>query len=299
MASFTNATVRASVPDFYYEHIINTAVIDAVYSSTVMRGLMRNESLAGKPSDTMSFPSWPSLTASAVGETTDLSNTEIESGGVTITVGEIGVMTSLSDALNEDDIIAGLSEYGTQLGKAVSDKMDADSAALLGAFSNTVGSDATALSYATHIAALRALEARDVPGPYVSVYHPIQVGQLHADVERNGGSFWAAGTIGGDERFTRLRQGSGSLAGVPVYSTTNVPTGGTTGYYGGMFAANQALGFVAKRESRTEFERDASARLTEIVVTARYGVGELVDAWGQTVISDTTLSHNEPPTAGD
>lgn len=288
MAAFLNATVRASVPDLYYTSIIDTAVIDAVYSRTVMRGLMRSESLAGRPSDTMSFPSWPSLTATSVGETTDLTNTEIQSGGVTITVGEVGVMTSLSDTLNEDDIIAGLSEYGAQLGNALADKMDADSAALLGSFSNTTGDDATALTYADHISALRALEARDVPGPYVAVYHPVQVGQLHEDVAANGGAFWGAGVVGGDERFTRLREGS-DLTGVYIYSTTNVPTGGTTGYYGGMFAAGQALAFVAKREARTEMERDASARLTEIVVTARYGVGELVDEWGQTVISDTTL----------
>lgn len=294
MASFTNATVRASTPDLYYTSIINTAVIDAVYSRAVMRGLMRNESLAGRPSDSLSFPSWPSLTATSVGETTDLANTQITTSGVTITVGEVGVMTALSDTLNEDDILAGLSEYGAQLGNALSDKMDADSAALIGSFSNTTGDDTTGLTYAEFISALRALEGRDAPGPYVAVLHPVQVGQLHADVAANGGSFWAAGTQSNDERFSQLRQGAGTLAGVPIYSTTNViditiaGTPDTVGYYGGMFAGGQALAFVAKREARTEFERDASARLTEIVVSSRYGVGELVDEWGQTVISSTT-----------
>lgn len=290
MASFTLATTRTSANDLYYTDIVNTSVIDAVYSNTVMRGLVRNESLAGRPSDTMKFPSWPALTAASVAETTDLTNTEIATGGVSITVGEVGIMTSLTDALTEDDILRGASEYGDQLGKALADKEDADLAALVASFSNTTGVDTDSLTYADHIAALRALEARDAPGPYVAVYHPVQVGQLHNDVAANGGAFWGAGTQDNDSRFGAMRRGSyGVLASVAIYSSTNVPTGGLTGYFGGMFSP-AALAFVSKREARTEFERDASARLTEIVVSSRYGVGELVDAWGQTVISDTTTA---------
>lgn len=290
MASFTDATLRSTADDLYHANLLVGSVIQATYSATVMRGLVRNESLAGKSSDTYKFPSWPALTAASVAENADLANTEIATGGVTITVGEVGVMTSVSDALSEDDILNGLSEYGAQLGYALADKMDADLAALVGAFSNTTGSDADALTYADFIAGVRELDARDAPGEYVAVLHPIQIGQLHNDVATNGGAFWAAGTQRNDSLFGQMRRGSrGELAGVQVYGTTNTPTGGTTGYYGGVFSP-QALAFVAKREARVEFERDASARLTEIVATSRYGVGELVDAWGQTLISDTTAA---------
>lgn len=290
-ASFTNATTRTSADDLYYANLLTGSVIDATYSATVMRGLVRNESLAGKPSDTYKFPSWPALTAASVAETTDLANTQIATGGATITVGEVGIMTALSDALTEDDILAGLAEYGAQLGKALADKEDADLAALVASFSNVTGVDTDSLTYADFIAAVRELEARDAPGPYVAVLHPVQLGQLHNDVAANGGAFWGAGTQSNDSRFGQMRRDSrGELAGVNIYATTNVPTGGLTGYYGGIFSQGQALAFVSKREARTEFERDASARLTEIVVTSRYGVGELVDAWGQTVISDTTTA---------
>lgn len=288
--SFTNATTRTSANDLYYTDIVDPMVIDAVYSNTVMRGLVRNASLAGRPTNTLKFPSWPALTATAVAETADLANTQISTGGVSITVGEVGITIALTDVLTEDDILAGISDYAAQGGRALADKMDADLAALLGSFSNTTGSDADALTYADLIAGLRALEARDAPGPYVAVLHPVQVGQLHNDVAANGGSFWAAGTQSNDERFSQLRRGAGSIAGIDIFSTTNVPTGGTTGYYGAIFSRGQALAFVAKREARTETERDSSARLTEITVTSRYGVGELVDEWGQTLISDTTAA---------
>lgn len=288
-ASFTDATTRATADDLYHSDLLVGSIIDATYSTTVMRGLVRNESLAGKSSNTYKFPSWPALTAASVAETTDLANTEIATGGVTISVAEVGVMTAITDSLSEDDILSGLAEYGAQLGNALADKMDADVAALLAGFSNTTGDDTTALTYATFIGALRELEARDAPGPYVAVLHPVQIGQLHADVAANGGAFWGAGTQDNDSRFGQMRKGGrGEVAGVNIYSTTNVPTGGVDGYYAGMFSQGKAIAFVSKREARVEMDRDASARLTEIVATSRYGTGELVDAWGETIISDTT-----------
>lgn len=291
MASFTSATLTSTADDLYYTDIVETSITEAAYSNTVMRGLVKNGSLAGRPSDTLKFPSWPALTAASVAENADLANTAISTGGTSITVGEVGIMVAVSDTLEEDDILSGLAEYGRQGGRALADKMDADIATLVGAFSNTTGDDASALTYANFIAGLRELEARDAPGPYVAVLHPVQVGQLHNDIQTNGGAFWGAGTQDNDSRFGMMRRAArGEVAGVDIYSTTNTPTGGTTGYYGGIFSKGEALAFVAKREARVEFDRDASARLTEIVITSRYGVGELVDAWGETLISDTTAA---------
>lgn len=285
-ASFTNATTRTSADDLYLANVLDTQVIEANYSATVMRPLMRNYDLSGKPSDTAKFPRWPALTAASVAETADLANTQIATTSVTATVGEVGIMTTLTDALTEDDILAGVGDYGRQLGRALADKQDADSAALFSGFSNATGVTTGGLTTATILSAVAALAARDVPGPYVGVIHPTQMFQLQSEIAASSATIWASG---GDSRIGNANAYQGNLLGVEWYQSTNTPTNtrATVAVYdGAIFSANQALVFVSKRDARSEMERDASARATEIVVSSRYAVAELVDSYGQVLYSN-------------
>ena len=287
MASVTNATTRTSAAELTQTEVVDANDIEAAYSATVMRPLMRNFSLAGRPTNAANFPAWPALTAASVAETADLANTQIDTTEVAITVGEVGILITVTDALQEDDILAGLAAYGQQGGRALADKQDADSAALLSGFSNSTGTTAQALTQARFLAAIRALDGRDAPKPYVAVLHPVQFAQLSNDIVTNGGNIWAQGAGQGDSRFGSQGAMAGNFFGVNVYQTTNVPNDGTD-YSGGIFSQGQALVFVSKREARTEFERDVSFRLTEIAITARYGVAELVDSYGQKLLSGMT-----------
>lgn len=286
--SFTNATTRTSADDLYEASILDTTIIDAVYSMRVMAPLMRQYSLVGKPSNTAKFPRWPALTAASVAETADLANTQINTTSVTATVGEVGITIALTDALQEDDILAGVSAYGAQAGRALADKQDADAAALLSGFSNTTGVTTGGLTVAAFLGAIGALEARDAPGPYVAVLHPVQVHQLRTAMAASSAS-WVNNV---DDNRLGARPGTGFVGqwfGVDVYQSTNAPTNtrSTVAVYdGAIFARNQALVWVEKRAARSETERDASARLTEITVTSRYAVAELVDEYGQVLYSN-------------
>lgn len=285
MASFTNATTRTSADDLYLANVLDTQVIDAAYSAMVMRPLMRNYDLSGKPTDTAKFPRWPALTAASVAETADLANTQIATTSVTATVGEVGIMTTLTDALTEDDILAGVGDYGRQLGMALADKQDADSAALFSGFSNATGVTSGGLTVASILSAVAALAARDVPGPYVGVIHPTQAFQLQTAIAASSSTIWSRD---GADNIGNAASYMGRLLGVEWYQSTNVPTNTRTVavYDGAIFSANQALVFVSKRDARSEMERDASARATEIVVTSRYAVAELVDTYGQVLYSN-------------
>lgn len=287
MASFTNATTKASVATLSQTEVVDTNVIDAAYSSTVMRPLVRNASLIGKPSNRMDFPAWPALTAVSVAETADLVNTQITTTEVGITVGEVGILIAVSDVAQEDTTTQ-LAQYGRQGGRALADKWDSDMAALLAGHANTSGTTGTTLTQATFLAAIGALDARDAPKPFVAVLHPRQAQQLQNDIVTNGGNIWAQGGGQGDSRFGSLdRNFFGRFFNVDVYQSTNVPlvAGSPNSYQGAVFSQGQAHAMVVARETRTEFERDVSARLTEIAITARYGVGEIVDAYGQTIIT--------------
>lgn len=284
--SFTDATTRATADDLYYANILDSSVIDAIYSTRVMAPLVRNYSLAGKPSNTAKFPRWPALTAASVAETADLANTNIATTSVTATVGEVGITIAVTDALQEDDILSGLAEYGAQGGKALADKMDADSASLLSGFSNTTGVTTGGLTVDTFLSAIGALEARDAARPFVSVLHPVQWNQLAKDIASSTATIHSNNT---DMQVGTKPGYVGNWFGVDIFQSTNVPTNtrsATAVYDGAIFTRGQALVHVSKRDARSEFERDASARLSEITVTARYADAELVDEYGQVLYSN-------------
>lgn len=286
--SFTAATTRTTADDLYEASLLDSQIIDAVYSTRVMAPLMRNYSLVNRPTNTAKFPRWPALTAASVAETADLANTQINTTSVTATVGEVGITIALTDALQEDDILAGTAAYARQAGMALADKMDADSAALLSGFANTTGVTTGGLTVAAFLDAISALERRDAPGPYVAVLSPVQVHQLRQAMAASSAS-WVNNV---DDRRLGTNANAGFVGnwfGVDVYQSTNVPTNtrATVAVFdGAIFTRGQALVWIEKRAARSETERDASARLTEITVTSRYGVAELVDEYGQTLYSN-------------
>ena len=297
MASATNATLRSSIEDEFTHAslILEDMIIPAVYSATVMDPLITVRDISGMTTDTAVFPIDDAIAAASVAETSDLANTEIVPTKASIAAGEIGVMTSVSDVVQEDDIFANLDHYADQLARALADKWDADAAALLAGFSNTTDSGGTdaanALVLTDFLLALRDLESRDAEGPWNAVLHPVQYNNLAIDIHENGGAIWG-GDAPQDARIGQRRAFKGELLGTDVYTSTNVPTAtvNTNDVYSGAIFSKMAIARTVKRRARVELDRDASFRLTEIVVTGRYGVGELVDDWGQTIRSDQTAT---------
>lgn len=295
-ASATNATLRSSIEGDFTEAslILEDMIIPAVYSTMVMDGLITVRDIRAKKTDTVVFPIDPALAAATVAENADLTNTEIAPTNASIQAGEIGVMTTVSDVVQEDDIFASLDHYAEILTPAVTDKWDADAAALLGGFSNVTESGAdgvNAMVLTDFLLALRELESRDAMRPWNAVLHPAQWSNLAIDIHENGGSIFGGDTPQ-DARLGQQMAFKSDLFDTPVFTTTNVPTNtvNVNDVYEGAIFSKMALARVVKRSPRVELDRDASFRLTEIVVSARYGTGELVDDWGQTLRSDQTAT---------
>ena len=279
-----NETTLTSANDLTYAALINESVIDYARASIVIAPLVRQFSLEGRAGRVLDVPVWGSVSAGAVNEGTDLSNSALSTDKVTLTAGEVGVMITVTDLLAESDILANLDEYAQQLGLAVADKIDADLAALFAALNSAgaVGSTGVNLTDDNFLEALYTLEAADAPKPYHCMLHPRQWVDLRADIVTSTGVPYGASAA-----QEIVNSGfAGVLFGVNVYQTTNVPTANTGADRAGAMFSSEALGIVTKWPARTELQRDASLRATEIVVTACYGVGELVDAFGVPIITD-------------
>ena len=89
-----NETTSSTVSELYTE-IIQEALFVASEQS-LMRGLVKNYTIAGG-GKSVEVPIYANVSAAAVNEATDLSNTAINPTSVTITAAEVGIMTTLTD----------------------------------------------------------------------------------------------------------------------------------------------------------------------------------------------------------
>jgi hypothetical protein len=282
MASTTLTTATETV----YAKILTDQLVEAMYSVAVMDSLVRQESLVGRPSNSYSFPVWPTLTAASIAETADLASTAVDTTNVDIACTEAAaIRIDVTDRLAESSVVRDGMAFAAQGGKAVADLRDADLAALLGAFSNVTGTTTADLTEANILDALTALTNRDAPRPYVLVLHPQQVGDLRKALSTTTGvvqSNTSPDTLGGTSNGWEFNYYS-----IPVYATTNVPDANAAAdHAGALFSKGQALARVNKRDIRLRPQRDESLRATEYNITSVYGQGELVDGWGQSIITD-------------
>lgn len=280
------ATTTSTATETIYAKVLTNLMIDAVYSVAVMDSLVRQESLVGKPSNSLSFPIWPTVAAASIGETTDLTSTAVDTTAVDIACTEASsIRIDVTDLLAEASIVTEGARFADTGARAVADKRDTDLAALLGGFSTTVGTTTVNLSEANLLAAMTSLASADAPRPYVIVLHPQQVGDL-----RSALSTTTAVVQSGTDPASLGGTGAGlefMYYGFPVYASTNVPQANAgADWAGAMFSRGQALARVDKRPIRVRPQRDESLRATEFNITSVYGQGELVDTWGVSIITD-------------
>jgi hypothetical protein len=223
----------------------------------------------------------PAAAGASYTEGTGVSNTAIDSTDETATATAKGMMATITDELAEVTLFDSYSVFGAVLARSVLERFETDATALLDDFANTTGTAGVDTTWATLLEALNQLEQRDMVGNAVVVLDPAQVGDIRADIGTSGAALFGnsgmpapsmqEATLGGD---SGIRVGS-----TPVLQTSLVTTGG-----GAAFLSGVALGHYEIRSMRTEVDRDISLPGTEIVVTERYGLVEIRDVAGETIL---------------
>ena len=282
-----NETTSSTVSELYTEIVAEALFV--AQEQSIMRGLVRNYTIAGG-GKSVEVPIYSAVSAAAVNEATDLTNTAVNPSSVTITATEKGVMTTLTDLARNSAPRNVAGDIGKLFGEAIAKKIDKDLTALFGGFSTTVGSASTVMSASLIFQAVAKLRAAGVPGENLSaVIHP----QVAFDLKSGLTNTFANPNPGvGNEA---LRTGLvGQIAGVNIFETSNMTDSsdndpGTTGDYKGAVFHSDALGLAMMQDLKIETQRDASLRADEIVATAVYGVGELADSKGCEVEADSSI----------
>lgn len=276
MAAETTTTSQA---DSLFTSWVDDMIIEENRPYNVMRPFFRTRSkqLGASAFD---FPLLADAGAAGASYTegTGLSNTELTSTDETATATSKGMMATVTDEYAEISLWDAYSVFGAALARSVAERFETDATALIDDFANTTGTAGVATSAATLLEAVNQLEQRDQVGTPVGVLDPIQVGQVRQDVGTSGAAVLGTG-VGNSTLDATLAGFAFSWGGVNWYQTSLVTSTG-----GAVFLADLALGLYQVRPVRTELERDASLPGTEIVVTERYGMIEIRDVAGETIL---------------
>ena len=278
-----NESTSSTLSELYTEIVAEAQFV--AQEQSIMRNLVRNYAITGG-GKAVEVPIYAAVSAAAVSEATDLSNTAIDPSSVTITASEVGIMTTLTDLARNAAPRNVAADIGRLFGEAVAKKQDQDLIALFDGFSTAVGDGTTAINAAAIFNALSTLRGNALNiNDCAVVLHPKIAYDLKANLTNT-----FANANANDLANEALRSGFvGSLAGMRIFETSNMSNTGTAGDYKGGAFHRDALALAEMQGLKIETQRDASLRADEIVATAVYGVGEIHDSYGVELHHDSSI----------
>ena len=278
-----NETTTTTTSELFTEIVAEALFV--ANEQSVMRNLVRNYTIAGG-GKSVEVPIYGTVSASAVSEASDLSNTAVNPTSATITASEVGIMTTLTDLARNSASRNVAQDIGKLFGEAIAKKMDQDLTALFDGFSTSIGGGGTELTVDNIFKAVATLRQANVPMPYYGVFNPKVIYNVKKSLTNT-----FVNPNSGDLQNEAMRTGFiGTIAGVQIFESSNVDgTSDTDNCKGGIFSQD-ALGLAMMQDIKIETQRDASLRADEIVATAVYGVGELHDSYGIEMLNESVIN---------
>ena len=284
MAGSTTTTLNDLLPE-----IIQEAMFVASERS-IMRGLVKNYTLAAGQGKNVNVPIYPVQTAAAVTEGDEVTNTAVSTNTAQLIVSPVAIRTMLTDLARTSAASNVVADLGKLFGEAVARKMDTDLTALFSSLNAGQGDFSGQITAASIFAAVAKLKAAAVPTDgMVCVLHPSIAYDLKAALTTTGNTPFTSGAYS-EVSNEAMRMGYvGMLAGIPVYETSNIADNGTAGDIPGAVFHRDAFGLGMIGDIQIETQRRASFLGDDIVCSAYYGKGILQNNYGRFLAFDSSL----------
>jgi len=201
---------------------------------------------------------------------------------VDLTASEVGAKVILTDKLVRQAADNVFSMIGRQLGDGMARKKDSDVLALYTNLNDgtKLGATTKELTADNVAACISVAKANKFGSQLYILHHPNAVAALAASAAATASattseisSGWSA------DLLKNFYSGLRPLNGVSIFEDGNI-TADSNNDGIGVIADKSAMAALNSVETRTERQRDASLRATEVVMTADYGVFELDDTRG-------------------
>jgi N4-gp56 family major capsid protein len=269
--------------------LLPSIVAEALFvasEASIMRGLVRNYTLAPGQGKTVTVPIYPRQTATALTEATAGNQVQVATDSALLTVAEVGLYATVSDLsmmASSSNVVADL---GRLFGEAIARKMDSDILSNVSSFSAGVGSSSTTATAALLFQGIAKLRAAgyDTSNDCAIILHPNCAYDVLSAITNTFAN--PAGYAANDA----LKAGfMGTIGGVPVYQSSLVNDTGTAGDYNNVIVHKDALGLAMMKDVTIETQRQAALRGYDIVGSAIYGHGILNNAAGAYLQFDSSL----------
>jgi len=257
---------------------------------SIMRGLVKNYTLAPGQGKTVSVPIYPIQTAAVITEGNEVSDTTVSTNVADLTIGTVAIRTLLTDLARASAASNVVADLGKLFGEAIARKMDTDLTQLFYSLNAGQGDFSGQITAASIFAAVAKLKADAVPTEgMVCVLHPSIAYDLKAALTTTGNTPFTSGAFS-EVSNEAMRMGYvGMLAGVPVYETSNIANNGTAGDIAGAVFNRDAFGLGMIGDISIETQRRASYLGDDIVASAYYGTGILQNNYGRFLAFDSSL----------
>jgi N4-gp56 family major capsid protein len=284
MAGSTTTTLNDLLPE-----IIQEAMFVASERS-IMRGLVKNYTLAPGQGKNVNVPIYPIQTAAAVTEGNEVDNTAVSTNTAQLVVSPVAIRTLLTDLARVSAASNVVADLGKLFGEAIARKIDQDLTAKFSNLNAGIGDYSGQITAASIFNMVARLKADAVPTEgMVCVLHPAIAYDLKSALTAQGNTPFTAGAYG-DNANEAMRMGLvGMLAGIPVYETSNIANTGTAGDYAGAVFHRDAFGLGLIGDISIETQRRASFLGDDIVCSAYYGTGILQNNYGRYLAYDSSI----------
>ena len=216
---------------------------------------------------------------------------EIGMTTVDLTASEVGAKVILTDKLVRQSAPNVMSIIGRQLGDGMARKKDTDVLALYQNLNEGTLLGGTGPTYmkASNLQGIIAYAKANKFGSQLYIlHHPNAVAYLSKESAVVASSGSASVPEGwSQDLLSNFWSGLRPMNNVPIFEDGNI-TEDSGGDGIGVIADKSAMAALTSVDTRTERQRDASLRATEVVMTADYGVFELDDTRGAGVKFDVS-----------
>jgi len=205
---------------------------------------------------------------------------------VDLTASEVGAKIILTDKLVRQSSPNVMSIVGRQLGDGMARKKDTDVHALYSGLNGgtTLGANGTSMTLAFTAAAIAYSKANKFGTQTYILQHPNAVFDI-ANTAVTASTTYPVPKGWSEDLLGNFWSGLRPLNNVPIFEDGNLSTSSGDDAIG-VIADKSALAVLKSVDTRTERQRDASMRATEVVLTADYGVFELDDSRGAPLTFD-------------
>jgi hypothetical protein len=241
-----------------------------------------------KGEKSITVPKVAQMTAWSLTDGVDLGATEdIGMTTVSLTTAEVGLKVILTDKLVRQENQDVFRIVGRQMGDAMARKKDRDIIALFSALNGgtTLGAAASVLTLTLLSGCIAWAKNAKCPQPIVVVHHPYAIFDIMASAALTPVASTGSAIPHGFSEDLLKDFFKFTINGVTVFEDGNIDADASSDGIGAIFS-KAAMCTIDSQELRTERERDASLRATEVVLTADYGCFELDDSYGAAMTYD-------------